>query len=128
MVNVTEIEHILMKRRIENGKVQTVEEEVGIVGVYPRWIGFSNLSRHVSDNETLHMNSLFQLGDSEKEIALKVAVGFPQIVLDENEIIISAEFAKFFDFNITQIGTELLDHSLSLNMTFDLLALFLNKK
>lgn len=76
------------------------------------------------------MNSIFHLGDSKKEIEYKVAVGFPQVELNENEIIISDQYAKFFGFNIADkdIGKELFDSNLKLNMTFDLLALFLDKK
>ena len=49
-----------------------IEQSLDISGVYPRWMGFANLS-----SNTKGINTIFYLGDSKKEIELKVATGFP---------------------------------------------------
>lgn len=102
---------------------------MGIEGVYPRWLGFANLSREFDDDrEDKHINSIFHLGNSKREIELKVAPGFPNVDLNENQIIISKSYANFFETNLKddQIGKELFDPNLSLNLTFDLLGMFMD--
>jgi len=52
-----------------------------ILGVYPRWLGIGNLSRQ-NENATLNLNTVFNLGDSDKENRLGVAEGFVNFTLN----------------------------------------------
>jgi hypothetical protein len=106
-----------------------VKKSLDLKGVYPRWLGFANITRDDPvSGATKGINSLFYLGNSKKEIELGVAKGFPKVVLNENETIISEEYAKFFGFDQKHVksGTELHDKNLKLNMTFDVLAFLLD--
>ena len=90
--------------------------------MYPRWIGVGNISRSLGDRN-LQLNSIFLLGDSKKEVELKVATAFPNYTINEEEIIIPQTFAEFFEFD-TQPKQEILDQNTKLNLTFDLLQMF----
>ena len=57
-----------------------------------------NLSR-IFNNETLYLNSFFQLGDSALENSLAVAQGFPNVSIDENQVIMPDTYAQFFGFS-----------------------------
>jgi len=121
------IESVLKEDWNYHGKQAEVEKSLDLKGVYPRWLGFANLSRTVG-NKTIGINSIFYLGNSKKEVELGVAKGFPQVVLNENETIIAQEYLKFFGFDDKHIKPreELHDDNLKLNLTFDVLAFLLS--
>lgn len=108
-------------------KEETIIKSLDFNGVYPRWLGFANLTRNIG-NKTIGINSIFYLGNTKKEIELGVAKGFPQVALNENQTIVSYEFLKFFEFDYKNLRPydELHDENLKLNLTFDLLTLLLS--
>jgi len=87
-------------------------------------MAFANVSR----NDGKSINSIFYVGNSKKEIELGVAKGFPKVVLNENETIISETYMKFFGFDRKHVvpGKELHDENMKLNMTFDVLTFLLD--
>ena len=63
-VNCTEVELMLEESWNVQGKDQRIKETIGIKGVFPRWLGFANLTRDMGLNKDIQINSIFQLGDS----------------------------------------------------------------
>ena len=52
-VNCTEIEDMLNESWNVNGKDQRIKETIGIKGVFPRWLGFANLTRDMGLNKDI---------------------------------------------------------------------------
>ena len=98
LVNTTAIKVMLNQTEEVNGESKPVKEILGVKGVFPRWIGIGNLTRDIpiefdplgmtTKTETRHLSSILNIGDSALEKELNVADGFPDDVLDENEIMI----------------------------------------
>ena len=111
MVNTTTINQMLNQKEEVNGETKTVKEILGVKGVFPRWIGIGNLTRNVTvekdingdttKNETRFLSSILNIGDSALERELGVADGFPDDILDENEIMIPQDYADYLGFNET---------------------------
>ena len=55
----------------------------------------------LNNKELRSIGSVLFIGDSKKEVELKVADGFPERTLAEDEIMIPAAFAEFFGFKQT---------------------------
>ena len=94
---------------------------MGIKGVYPRWIGYGNLTRNRGINGTTQINSFFQLGDSKKEIDLEIAPGFPNISLSSDQVIINRNYADYFGWTDLPSEVELFDKSNMLTLQFDIM-------
>lgn len=97
LVNITELENIFSRKWLtKDGKTEVIKDTLGFAGVYPRWIGIGNLST-ISDNKTpfKSINTVFQLGNTKKEAQIKVGEGFPNLTLNQNEIIVPEIFAEF---------------------------------
>lgn len=86
-------------------------------------MGVGNVSRVQVDDLPRQINSIFIIGDTKKEIELDVAPGFPQIELDENEIMLPYAFAEYFGID-SEPKKVIADEAAKVNMTFDLLSLF----
>lgn len=97
LVNVTELEHLLEKTWEVNGKNKKIKDTLDVTGVFPRWAGFGNLSHESDGNKSL--NSMFNLGDSKREIEMGVAHGFPNVSMSHEDMIIPETFAMFFGIN-----------------------------
>jgi hypothetical protein len=103
LVNVTEIQRILDSEWEVKGVQEKVKDTLQIAGVYPRWLGFGNMSYSPSDgSEPKNINTLFNLGDSDLEVKFNVAQGFPNISLAPYEIIIPQTFVDFFEWKEEQ--------------------------
>ena len=89
------IENILNGDWNYKNKEVKIKKSLDFNGVYPRWMAFANVTR----NDGKSINSIFYVGNSKKEIELGVAKGFPKVVLNENETIISETYMKFFGFD-----------------------------
>jgi hypothetical protein len=60
---------------------------------------------------------------------LAVAQGFPNVSIDENQVIIPDAFAQFFEFpDKLEPNKELFDPTLKLNLTFDILSFYATTK
>jgi hypothetical protein len=90
-------------------------------GVYPRWLGFGNLTRNRGINGSTSINSFFYLGDSKKEIELDVAPGFPRVPLTNDQVIISKNYAEYFGWDDLPVDEELFDENVRLQLQFDLM-------
>lgn len=121
---------MLNQTQLINGENVTVKESLGVKGVFPRWIGIGNLTRNVSvefdiygnatKNETRFLSSILNIGDSALEKELNVADGFPDDVLDENEILIPQDYADYLGFNETPKETLLrTDSHQEVSLTLD---------
>lgn len=121
-----------------DGEHIKVKETLGVVGAFPRWIGIGNLTRNlieldkegkVKKNETRFLSSMLNIGDSALENQLKVADGFPEDILDENQIIIPKDFADYLGFNETPAETlKRTNEEQILSLTFDLFSFVFNFK
>lgn len=107
VVNVTEIESLLLPSS-------------QIKGFVPRWIGVGNLSREAPGGEEIEIEAVFELGDSEKENSLGLAQGFPKVNLRPGQAIISHAYSRFFQAGGPPVT--------SLNLTFDILGLFMDMR
>ena len=98
--------------------------------MFPRWIGIGNLTRNVTIekdvlgnatiNETRFLSSILNIGDSALERELGVADGFPDDILDENEIMIPQDYADYLGFNETPTETLLrTDKHQEVSLTLD---------
>jgi hypothetical protein len=85
-------------------------------GVYPRWIGYGNLTRNKGINGTVQINSFFQLGDSKKEIDLDVAPGFPNVSLSSDQVIINRNYADYFGWTDVPSEQELFEETIRLTL------------
>lgn len=100
LVNVTELQRIINTRWEVDGENEKIKDTLEISNIYPRWIGFANLSYAPNDaSELKHINTIFNLGDSDLEIEMNVAQGFPNISLTPYDIIMPQSFAEFFDWS-----------------------------
>mmetsp|Transcript_11015 Transcript_11015/g.16719 ORF Transcript_11015/g.16719 Transcript_11015/m.16719 type:complete len:82 (+) Transcript_11015:1091-1336(+) len=81
---------MVMDSTWEDGR--KVKDVLGIKGIFPRWLGVSNVSHVNPANETKFINTLFHLGDSQKEHDLGIATGFPDVVMNKDEIVIPKTF------------------------------------
>ena len=117
-VNVTQLQQILDSHWEINGYSEKVKDTLQIENVYPRWLGFGNISYAQSEtSETKHMNTIFNLGDSDLEVDMGVAQGFPNTTLSPYDIIIPKSLAEFFGWSEDQ------PH---ITMTFNILKMILN--
>lgn len=84
-VNCTEVQEVFDSSwTLENGQQERIGKSLGLKGVYPRWLGFGNLTRDRGINGSTSINAFFYLGDSKKEIELDVAPGFPKVSLSSD--------------------------------------------
>ena len=83
-------------------------------------MGVGNVTYVQSDGEEKFINTLFNLGDSKKELSLGVAQGFPNVTLNEKELLMPKDFQTFFGLSDAQIGHE------KVELSFDLLKILFN--
>lgn len=146
LVNTTLIAGLIEEQGLwVDGHYKTVRDAIQVAGVYPRWMLKTTVSRVVwidkkghsldpdspafgeaglgpedlKKQELRSIGSILNIGDSKKEVELKVADGFPNMTLADDEIMIPESFAEYFGFK--QSPTEAFDQNKSqvVNMTAD---------
>jgi hypothetical protein len=99
---------------------QKVKDVLQISNVYPRWLGFGDISYSQGYGQKPKMiNTLFNLGDSELEVEMGVAQGFPNHTLTPYDIMIPESFAEYLGWTKEQPY---------ILMTFDILKMFLDSE
>lgn len=61
------------------------------------------------------------VGHTSKEKELMIAQGFPNLVMADNEAIISRSYAEFFGLNTSLLNQELFDPNMQISLKFDYL-------
>ena len=133
------VNEILDETWLQDGRHIKVKDTLQVVGAFPRWLGICNLTRDipiefyedgdVAKNETRFLSTIFNIGDSKLEQELGVADGFPDEVLNENQIMIPQDFADYLGFNETPAETLSRTNTLqNVSLQFDLFSFVFNFK
>lgn len=123
VVNGSQIEELLEEGIFRDGKFQPMKDAMGIAGGYPRWMLKTNISRIVND-EMKSLGSVLHVGDSQRENVLRVADGFPEDTLADDEIMIPEAFHHYLGFNEPPESAYERNETQKVDLNFDLSPFF----